>query len=203
MSQQQEIFCGFCNIFDLAKRITVIEFILSSITFLILIILHPTISWLYVITIMDLTLLSMEFFGIHLKIIRLIIASFIVRTTWTTFFGFIGITLMIQENHQMFGWENSYLHFGIILFLLFVYGIFRCSIQFKVFITQKRIEEEFIQSSLGSTTTTIIMYVSNPDLDLPQHSQSELKFKKKTFSWGKKKKSFFDFFKSSTKKKKI
>ena len=125
MSQQQTIFCGLCNVFDLAKKITVIEIILSLISFLILIILHTTIWWLYVIAIMDLTLLKVEFFGIHLKKNRLIIASCIVRATWTTFFGFIGILLLIQENHQLFGWENSYLHFGILLFFLFIYGIFR------------------------------------------------------------------------------
>ena len=122
---RQTIFCGLCNVFDLAKQITVIEIILSLITFVILIILYTTIWWVYFIFIMDLTLLKVEFFGIYLKKIRLIIASCIIRTTWTTFFGFIGIMLLIQENHQIFGWENSYLPFGILLFLFFIYGIFR------------------------------------------------------------------------------
>ena len=122
---------------DFTLKITIVEMILSLIASAILISLYYTTWWLYPIVIVDLALLTMEFFGIQFQQIRLIIVSGLIRTSWTMGFLVTGIILVVQETNPIFDWKNSYLGYGILFIILAIYGIFRVGLQFKVFLDQK------------------------------------------------------------------
>ena len=122
---------------DFTLKITIVEMILSLIASAILISLYYTTWWLYPIVIVDLALLTMEFFGIQFQQIRLILVSGLIRTSWTMGFLVTGIILVVQETNQIFDWENSYLGYGILFIILAIYGIFRVGLQFKVFLDRK------------------------------------------------------------------